>query len=64
MRAFGPARRGPFDETQDRPFVSAKGPKTMFARVQLCGNATVQSIRAEREISSKGGGLDFSRWSK
>jgi len=62
MRAFGPARRGPFDEIQDRSFVSAKRSNAIVARAQLCGNATVQSFRAERGISSKGGGLDFSRW--
>jgi len=28
---FAPARRGSFDKTQDRLFVSAKGPKTISA---------------------------------
>jgi len=31
VAGFRPGRRGPFDLAQDRPFVSAKGPKTMCA---------------------------------
>ncbi len=31
LAGFRPGRRGSFDLAQDRPFVSAKGPKTMLA---------------------------------
>ena len=37
VAGFRPGRRGPFDLAQDRPFVSAKGPKTTDAPSGLMG---------------------------
>jgi len=47
MQGFAPIRRDSFDNTQERPFLSAKGPKTIFAHARPSGSLrhTQQGVR-------------------